>query len=129
MAIARVVGRRIHQGAGKKGFGNARAVRNKVEEIIVNQSQRIGTMALRKEPVPEETLLRIEKLPMPIALGNRVQWAQPHRTEGLFVWGHPLKKSRHQVQALYCHRCGVRIRSVWACHLNLAHQVQHSKHH
>ena len=62
MAIARVVGRRIHQGAGKKGFGNARAVRNKVEEIIVNQSQRIGTMALRKEPVPEETYRTITAL-------------------------------------------------------------------
>jgi hypothetical protein len=38
------VSRRTYQGAGKKGFGNARATRNKLEQIIARQSQRIGVL-------------------------------------------------------------------------------------
>ena len=54
VAISDVVARRIHQGAGRKGFGNARAVRNKLEQIVSSQSQRIGTLKLRKQPVSEK---------------------------------------------------------------------------
>jgi SpoVK/Ycf46/Vps4 family AAA+-type ATPase len=52
-SISAVMANRIHRGAGKKGFGNAREVRNKVEEVIAQQSDRLGTMRLHKKPVSE----------------------------------------------------------------------------
>jgi predicted AAA+ superfamily ATPase len=42
--VGDVVSRRIYQGAGKKGFGSARAARNKLDQIIASQSQRIGVL-------------------------------------------------------------------------------------
>ena len=51
--LARVLARRIHSLAGKKGFGNARAVRNKVEEIICRQTQRLGNLRLADVPVSD----------------------------------------------------------------------------
>jgi SpoVK/Ycf46/Vps4 family AAA+-type ATPase len=53
VSISAVMANRIHRGAGKKGFGNAREVRNKVEEVIAQQSDRLGTMRLHKKPVSE----------------------------------------------------------------------------
>jgi replication-associated recombination protein RarA len=53
VSIGAVMANRIHSGAGKKGFGNAREVRNKVEEVIAKQSDRLGTMMLQKKPVSE----------------------------------------------------------------------------
>jgi len=34
------------RGAGKKGFGNAREVRNRLERCITEQSERLGTLDL-----------------------------------------------------------------------------------
>jgi len=70
--IADVVSRRIYQGAGKKGFGNARAVRNKLEQIISTQSQRIGTLKLRKQPVAEKDYQTLTALD---AIGPRPNFA------------------------------------------------------
>ena len=52
--IARIVARRVHQGAGKKGFGNARSVRNKVEQIIKAHGHRLGNMKMRNERITEQ---------------------------------------------------------------------------
>jgi len=70
--IGDVVSRRIYQGAGKKGFGNARAVRNKLEQIIGSQSQRIGTLKLRKQPVSEKDYQTLTALD---AIGPRPNFA------------------------------------------------------
>jgi len=51
VVISGVVARRLHLGSGRKGFGNARAVRNELEQIISRQSARIGTLKLRKQAV------------------------------------------------------------------------------
>ena len=51
VSISAVVAHRLHRASGKKGFGNARAVRNEVDRIISRQSDRIGSMRLRKSPV------------------------------------------------------------------------------
>jgi len=70
--ISDVVAHRIHQGSGKKGFGNARSVRNELEQIISRQSDRIGTLKLRKSPVSVEdyqTLTAID------AIGRRPNFA------------------------------------------------------
>jgi SpoVK/Ycf46/Vps4 family AAA+-type ATPase len=53
VSISAVMANRIHRGAGKKGFGNAREVRNKIEEVIAQQSDRLGTMRLHMKPVSE----------------------------------------------------------------------------
>jgi hypothetical protein len=70
--IGDVVSRRIYRGAGKKGFGNARAVRNKLEQIISIQSQRIGTLKLRKQPVSERDYQMLTALD---AIGPRPSFA------------------------------------------------------
>jgi SpoVK/Ycf46/Vps4 family AAA+-type ATPase len=44
--IATVMARRIARGAGTKGFGNAREVRNQLEAAINRQSDRVGSIAL-----------------------------------------------------------------------------------
>lgn len=49
--VARVIAQRIAAGAGHKGFGNARAVRNTLDEMIANQTQRLGTKKLHKKTV------------------------------------------------------------------------------
>ena len=49
--LAKVVAQRVARYANKKGFGNARAVRNQVDEIVSNQTQRLGTKKMRGEPV------------------------------------------------------------------------------
>jgi SpoVK/Ycf46/Vps4 family AAA+-type ATPase len=54
VSISAVMANRIHRGAGKKGFGNAREVRNKLEEIISQQSDRLGALKLRKKPVSQK---------------------------------------------------------------------------
>jgi SpoVK/Ycf46/Vps4 family AAA+-type ATPase len=51
--LAKVVAQRIARYAGKKGFGNAREVRNKVEEIIGNQTQRLGTRRLKGQVISD----------------------------------------------------------------------------
>ena len=53
VSISAVMANRIHRGAGKKGFGNAREVRNKVDEVIAQQTDRLGTMMLHKKSVSE----------------------------------------------------------------------------
>ena len=53
VSISAVMANRTHRGAGKKGFGNAREVRNKIEEVIANQSDRLGTMRLHIKPFPD----------------------------------------------------------------------------
>ncbi len=66
--VARIVARRLARHAGKKGFGNARAVRNKVEEIVGNQSQRLGSLQLHGHAVlPSE----FKKLTRDDAIGQR----------------------------------------------------------
>jgi len=54
VSISAVMANRIHRGAGKKGFGNAREVRNKLEDVISQQSDRLGALKLRKKPVSEK---------------------------------------------------------------------------
>ena len=54
VSISAVMANRIHRGAGRKGFGNAREVRNKLEEIISQQSDRLGALKLRKKPVSQK---------------------------------------------------------------------------
>ena len=71
--IGDVVSRRIYQGAGKKGFGNARAARNKLEKIISRQSQRIGTLKLRKQSVSEKDFQTLTALD---AIGPRRNFAK-----------------------------------------------------
>jgi SpoVK/Ycf46/Vps4 family AAA+-type ATPase len=51
VSISAVVANRIHRNAGKKGFGNAREVRNRLEQVITEQSDRLGTLKLHKKPV------------------------------------------------------------------------------
>lgn len=51
VSISAVVANRIHRSAGKKGFGNAREVRNRLEQIVTEQSDRLGTLKLHKKPV------------------------------------------------------------------------------
>ncbi len=46
VSIAKVVSRRIAAGSGRKGFGNGREVRVTLEQFIINQSERLGTMEL-----------------------------------------------------------------------------------
>ena len=46
--IARVLARRMHRGAGMKGFGNGRMVEKVLEACKVAQSTRLGKLALRK---------------------------------------------------------------------------------
>jgi SpoVK/Ycf46/Vps4 family AAA+-type ATPase len=53
VSISVVMANRIHRGAGKKGFGNAREVRNKMEGVIAQQTNRLGTLKLHKEKVSE----------------------------------------------------------------------------
>jgi SpoVK/Ycf46/Vps4 family AAA+-type ATPase len=65
VSLSAVMANRIHRGAGKKGFGNAREVRNQVEEVIAKQSDRLGTMRLQKKPVAErdyKILLAVDTL-------------------------------------------------------------------
>ena len=44
--LAKTLARRIAKGTGKKGFGNAREVRNRLEACIKEQGERLGTMSL-----------------------------------------------------------------------------------
>ena len=53
VSISVVMANRIHRGAGKKGFGNAREVRNKMEGVIAQQTNRLGTLKLHKKKVSE----------------------------------------------------------------------------
>jgi replication-associated recombination protein RarA len=79
VAIGGVVAQRIHQGSGRKGFGNARAVRNELEQIIGRQSDRIGTLKLRKLPVSVENYQTLTALD---AIGARPNFSncQPMKT-------------------------------------------------
>ena len=49
--IAKILARRLGKGAGKKGFGNAREVRNRVDRCVEEQTNRLGTMKLYGKPV------------------------------------------------------------------------------
>jgi replication-associated recombination protein RarA len=51
--IARIIARRIGRHSQKKGFGNARAVRNMVEKIVGQQTQRLGSARLRGDQILE----------------------------------------------------------------------------
>ncbi len=68
--LAKIVSRRISQDAGKKGFGNARAVRNKLEEFIGNQTHRLGMKQLGGGFISDrdyETLTRTDVIgPRPV---------------------------------------------------------------
>ena len=79
VTIGGVVAHRIHQGSGRKGFGNARAVRNELEQIIGRQSDRIGTLKLRKLPVSVENYQTLTALD---AIGARPNFSdcQPMKT-------------------------------------------------
>ncbi len=55
--IATILARRLQRESGKKGFANARAVRNKVEEVITNQAQRLGSLALLDKSIPASDFL------------------------------------------------------------------------
>ena len=78
VSISSAMAARIHEGAGTKGFGNARAVRNKLEQVITAQSQRIGTRKLRKLEVSEADYKTLTALD---ALGPRPNFShcQPMR--------------------------------------------------
>ena len=63
--IGTVAARRISRGAGKKGFANARTVRNYIEAAVKKMNDRTGTMALHGVALtPKElsTLSRIDVL-------------------------------------------------------------------
>jgi len=84
VAVSGVVAQRIHQGSGQKGFGNARAVRNELEQIIGRQSDRIGTLKLRKLPVSVEDYKTLKALD---AVGARPNFSdcQPMKTLNAMV--------------------------------------------
>ena len=66
--IATVIGRRIARGSGKKGFGNAREVRNRLDSIISIHTDRIGSIVLKGGVINEydhRTILKTD------ALGDR----------------------------------------------------------
>jgi hypothetical protein len=71
--IARVIARRIARGAGKKGFGNARTVRNVLDLSINKQTARIGSKVLHKQRVTDA---EHRTLTVSDVLGDRPNLAQ-----------------------------------------------------
>eukprot|EP01038_Epipyxis_sp_PR26KG_P004361 gene4361-6169_t len=51
VSISKVIAQRLAKGVEKKGFGNARAVRVKLDGCIVEQSNRLGTLQLHGKPI------------------------------------------------------------------------------
>eukprot|EP01041_Mallomonas_annulata_P015350 gene15350-32498_t len=47
--LPKVLSRRIARGIGVKGFGNAREVRNRIDQCIGRQTARLGSLVLRKD--------------------------------------------------------------------------------
>jgi hypothetical protein len=54
VSIAKIVAQRLAKDSGKKGFGNGREVRVRLEKFIIQQSDRLGTLALYNRPIAEK---------------------------------------------------------------------------
>ena len=59
--IAVVSSRRIHRGAWKKGFANARTVRNYVDDAVKRMNDRTGTMALHGVSLTKKELSTLSR--------------------------------------------------------------------
>ena len=51
VSIAKVVAQRLAKGTGRKGFGNGREVRVRLEKFIIRQSERLGALELFNRPI------------------------------------------------------------------------------
>lgn len=65
VSLSKIAAQRLAKGRGRKGFGNAREVRVKLEACIVQQMDRLGALALNGKPISDRdyaTLTRSDVL-------------------------------------------------------------------
>jgi hypothetical protein len=65
VSLSKIAAQRLAKGRGRKGFGNAREVRVKLEACIVQQMDRLGALALHGKPISDRdyaTLTRSDVL-------------------------------------------------------------------
>jgi hypothetical protein len=81
----RIVARRIGQGRGREGFGNARDVQNMIARITERQAKRLKKQR-KAGQMPDDNLLTKEDLIGPVpssVLKNNPTWAKLHKLIGL----------------------------------------------
>ncbi|KAJ4343628.1 hypothetical protein N0V95_006636 [Ascochyta clinopodiicola] len=81
----RIVARRIGRGRGCEGFGNARAVQNKISQITERQAKRIRKQRRARIPSNDYYLTKEDLIgPEPAAaLQNNAAWSKLHKLIGL----------------------------------------------
>jgi hypothetical protein len=53
VSLSKVVAQRLAKGTGRKGFGNGREVRVRLEKFIIQQSERLGALELYNRPISD----------------------------------------------------------------------------
>ena len=101
---ARIVARRVGQGRGREGFGNARAVENSLARITGRQAERLQRER-RGNLVPDDLLLTKEDLlgPEPSkVLNDNVSWSKLQNLIGLSTVKQSVRALFDSIHYNYC---------------------------